>query len=598
LEVSGRPVHAPRGLALRLAAAARARAATLAALGAALAVSLVIVTAQPVRAPWWNYADADATYTAASLNLLLGEPVRYLDHPGLPLEQLGAAAFGVHEAVDRLRGGTGSTRAFVDALMLDLDRTRPFFRGIAIALYLAGALLAFGLLGRLFGHWGWGLAGGLAWVAAPGLAAMSIQFRPDVPLVLGCLVFAYLVGRAVQTRSPLLFAAAAAELGLATMVKLHAAGLLPALALAAAWRHPPEGWWPELTTGLSSAARRHRAWLVPLGTALLVLALVLNVRRLPWNPTGEQLVATLVPPLVVADFLGLAWFARGFGLPGWARRVLDPFYGVVAAAFLAGLALPVALSVPDGMQAMISIEKGLTGRGVNETVEPFSAPLDQLLHWPLRQALVVFLLAGLAAVVGVVRREPLPVIWFTGALALGVMAEARLAAIHYFAPAFVVALPGAFWLVRRVRAAPVLAALLVAYLVLPQLDNRTARPYDPGLLGAVRPSLEAVEARLGAGEVAVTPSYWPHPDTRYFDVVQPYVAYTPPYPYRFVSDSARAPQLAEDRGLRLRYYTGPLARNLVGEQELMLTEIGPYRVRPLAGVPDAVELLSGPGTGR
>jgi hypothetical protein len=30
----------------------------------------------------------------------------------------------------------------------------------------------------------------------------------------------------------------------------------------------------------------------------------------------------------------------------------------------------------------------------------------------------------------------------------------------------------------------------------------------------------------------------------------------------------------------------------------MLTEIGPYRVRPLAGVPDAVELLSGPGTGQ
>jgi hypothetical protein len=596
LEVSGRPVHAPRGL--RLAAAARARAATLAALGATLAVSVVIVAAQPVRAPWWNYADADATYTAASLNLLLGEPVRYLDHPGLPLEQLGAAAFGVEEAVDRVRGDAASTRAFVDALMLDLDRARPVFRGLAIALYLAGALLAFGLLGRLFGHWGWGLAGGLAWVAAPGLAAMSVQFRPDVPLALCCLVFAYLVGGAVETRSPLLFAAAAAELGLATMVKLHAAGLLPALALAAVWRHPPDGWWPELKTRLGATWRRHRAWLAPLAAALLVLALVLNVRRLPWNPTGEQLVATLVPPLVVADFLGLAWFARRFGLPGWTRRVLDPFYGVVAAAFLAGLALPIALSVPDGMQAMISIEKGLTGRGVNETVEPFSASIDQLQYWPLRQALAVFLLAGLAALVGLVRREPLPVVWFVGALALGVMAEARLAAIHYFAPAFVVALPAAFWLVRRTRAAPVLAALLVAYLVLPQLDNRRARPYDPGLLGAVRPSLEAVEARLGPGEVAVTPSYWPDPDTRYFDVVQPYVAYTPPYPYRFVSDSARAPELAEDRGLRLRYYTGPLARNLVGEQELMLTEIGPYRVRPLAGVPDAVELLSGPGTGR
>lgn len=567
---------------------------------AALTVSLVIVAAQPVRSEWWTYADADATYTAASLNLLLGEPVRYLDHPGLPLEQLGAAVFGVQEAVDRARGEAASTRAFVDGLMLDLDRTRLVFRGLAIGLYLAGALLGFLLLRRLFGHWGWGLAGGLAWVAAPGLAAMSIQFRPDVPLAVGCLVFAYLVGRAVETRSPLLFAAAAAELGLTTMVKLHAAGLLPALLLAAVWRHPPEGWWPELKADLVAGARRSRRWLVPLAVALLLLALVLNVRRLPWDPTTEQLVATLVPPLAVADFLGLAWLAGHLRLPRLARRVLDPFYGIVAAAFLAGLALPVALSVPDGMQAMISIEKGLTGQGVNETIEPFSAPLDQLLHWPLRQALVVFLLAGVAAAVGLVRREPLPVVWFLGALVLGVMAEARLAAIHYFAPAFVVALPAAFWLVRRTRpgVALVVGAVLVAYLVAPQLENRHGRPYDPGLRGAVAPSLTAVEARLAPGELAVTPSYWPHPDTRYFDVVQPYVAYTPSYPYRFVSDSARATALAEDRGLRLRYYTGPLARNLAGEQELMLTEIGPYRVRPLTGVPDAVELLSGPGTGR
>jgi hypothetical protein len=133
--------------------------------------------------------------------------------------------------------------------------------------------------------------------------------------------------------------------------------------------------------------------------------------------------------------------------------------------------------------------------------------------------------------------------------------------------------------------------------VLPQLENRHSRPYDATLEGTVAPSLRALEARLKPGEVVVTPSYWPVADTRYFDVVQPYVAYTPPYPYRFVSDSGRAPELAEDRGLRLRYYSGPLARNLVGEQELMLTEIGPYRVRPVPGVPDAVELLSGPGTG-
>jgi hypothetical protein len=595
LEVSGRPVHAPRGLRGALAAGARTRAARLAALAGALAVSLAIVAAQPVRSEWWTYADADATYAAASLNLLLGEPVRYLDHPGLPLEQLGAAAFGVQEAVDRVRGGAASTRAFVDEQMLDLDRARPVFRGLGIGIYLAGALLAFILFARLFGHWGWGLAGGLAWVAAPGLAPMSIQFRPDVALALCCLVFAYLIGRAVETRSALLFVAAAFELGLATMLKMHAAGLVPALVLAAVWRHPPEGWLQELPGGLAAAARRSRLWLVPLALGLLGLALVLNLRRLPWDPTAEQVLATVAPPLLVAGYLELA--ARD--LPRWARAVFDPFYGIVAGAFVAGLALPILLSVPDGMQAMISIEKGLSGQGVNEGIALFGAPFDQLLHWPLRQALLVFLLAGAAAVVGLVRREPLPVVWFVGAFVLGVMAEARLAAIHYFAPAFVLALPGAFWLVRRARGvAPVVAAVLVAYLVLPQLENRHARPFDPGLRGAVAPTLAAVDARLRPGELAVTPSYWPDPDTRYFDVVQPYVAYTPQYPYRFVSDSERAPRLAASRGLLLRYYTGPLARGLAGEQELMLTEIGPYRVRPLPGVPDAVELLSGPGTGR
>jgi hypothetical protein len=599
LEVQGRPLPAPRGLTAALAALAGSRLAAGLALAATLALTLAIVVAQPVRSVWWTYADADATYTAASLNLLLGYPLRYLDHPGLPLEEVGAGVFAVGEAAGRLVGATPSTRAYVDGLMLHLDRTRPVFRGLAIATYLAGALLAFLLLARLFGHWAWGLAGGLAWTAAPGLAAMSIQFRPDVPLGVLCLVFAFLIGRALETRSPLLFGAAAFELGIATMVKLHAAALLPALVLAAAWRRPRGDWWVETRVGLAAAARRHRAWLLPLGALLGALALLLNIRRLPWTPTSEQVVAALAPLLVVGDFLGLVWLTRRLELPGAARRVLDPWYGFVASAFLAGLAVPVALSVPDGMQALVAIEKGLTGRGINETVDPFSAPLSQLQYFPLRQATFVFVLAGVAALIGLWRREPAPVVWFVGAAALGVLAEARLAAIHYFAPAFVVALPAAFWLVRRARVgAPLLAAALVAYLVVPQLEHRGALVFDPTLEGAVTPSLTALAARLQPGELVVTPSYWPDGDTRYFDVVEPYVYYTPPYPYRFVSDSARTPELAQDRGLRLRYYSGPLARNLVGEQELMLTGIGPYRVRPVVGVPDAVELLSGPGTGR
>jgi hypothetical protein len=595
LEVSGRPVQA-RG---RLRTSARAWALPAVALGASLAAALLIVAAQPVRSPWWTYADADATYVGAGLNLLLGEPVHYLDHPGLPLEQLVAGVFGAGEAFDRVTGASASTKEYVDGLMLHLDRARPVFRTLAVLFYLAGSVLSVLLFARLFGHWGWGLAGGLAWVAAPGLPNMSIQYRPDVALSVLCLVFAFLVGRAVQTRSAWLFVAAGAELGLTMMVKLHAAGLLPALLLAAVWRHPAAGWWDTLLDDGRAWLRRNRAWLAALAVVLAVLAIVLNTRRLPFDLTGAQAVAGLVPVLLVADFLGLAWLVRWLGAPRWLRVVFDPFYGVVGLAVLAGLALPVALSIPDGLQALVSIEKGLTGQGVNETIPAFSAPLDRLLDPPLRQALLVFVLAGAAALVGLVKREPLPVVWFVGAAVLGVMAEARLAAVHYFAPAYVVSLWGAFWLIRRAHSgtAPIIAAVLVAYVAWPAVRDRHALQYDPGLAAVAAPTLRALEARLGPNELALTPSYWPDPDTRYFDVVQPYVAYTPAYPYRFLSDSGRAPTLAEERGMRLRYYTGPLARNFTGTR-LTLQEIGTYSARPVPGVPDAVELLSGPGTGR
>ena len=109
----------------------------------------------------------------------------------------------------------------------DLDGSRWLFRGIAIAFYLLGAALAFVFAARLFGHWSWGFANGLLWVAAPGLVAMSIQLRPDVLLAVLCLVFAFAIARAVERRSVLWFAAAAATVGLATMVKIHALALLP-----------------------------------------------------------------------------------------------------------------------------------------------------------------------------------------------------------------------------------------------------------------------------------------------------------------------------------------------------------------------------------
>ena len=97
-------------------------------------------------------------------------------------------------------------------------------------------MLSFLFAARLFGHWTWGLASGLLWAAAPGLMAMSIQLRPDVALAVLTLVFGFTVARAVERRSPEWYAAAAATIGFAAMVKLHALALLPALAVAALWR--------------------------------------------------------------------------------------------------------------------------------------------------------------------------------------------------------------------------------------------------------------------------------------------------------------------------------------------------------------------------
>jgi len=541
------------------------------ALAAALAAASAVVVAQPVSSPWWTYADADGTYVGAALGLLLGEPVRYLDHPGLPLEELLAAAFGVGELGDRITGGAGGAE-YVDGLLLDLEQTKPLFRGLAAALYLAGAALSVFLLARLFGGWLWGLAGGMLWVAAPGLAVMSIQYRPDVALALLVLVFAYVIGRAVERRSAFLFGAAAATVGFAVMVKLHAAGLLAPLLLAAVWRHPGLGWPAELAQDGRAFLVRNRRWLVALGVVWLAVALALNLRQLPFLPTTEQVLALLFPPILVA----VAW------------KLIDPFYAFLGAAFLAGLWLPLTFALRDGMQALVTIGNGLVGRGISGDVEPFSAPLT-LPHRPL----FLFLIAGVAAAVGLVKRDPRPVIWFVGALVLGVMGQARLAAVHYFAPAFILSVPAAFWLLRRgpLTVSTLATAVLVVYLVVPPLQERHRPEAEAESFAAsVASGVTAIEQRLGAGEIGLVPSGWPTADSRFFQYVQRPNSYAPEYPFRLLPATTAAAGLAAERGLRLRYYTEPGAGSR-GATELGIGELGTFTVRPVPNAPDVVELV-------
>ncbi len=535
-----------------------------------------------MRSPWWTYADADAAYSATSLNLLDGEHAEYLDHPGLPLEEAGALVFAAQYAADRVRGDAGSRREFVDRNLSNLDSARPVFRGLAIAFYLAGAALSFLLIGRVLRSWGAGLAAGLLWLAAPGLVAMSIQFRPDVALSVLVVVFAYLAGRGVERRAASDYYAAAFVVGFAMMLKLHAAGLLVPLALAAAWR-PPE---PD---GVGSP-QRSRRWQIVAGLGT-VLAVVANLERVPFRPTGGQLAATLAPVLLVA-----ASFAAVRMAPPRLRRVLHPSYPRIAAAVLAGLAVPILLDVPDGLQSMVSIENGLTGRGINSSIPLFATPLS--MFWTtLKLPFLIFALAGVGAVVGLVTRDARPVVWFTGAVVLGTMAEARLAAIHYFAPAFVLSVPAALWLfrLRRLRVASLLVWPVVLVVTWPAVRDRDSPSKEAREFRAqvARPAA-AVAARLRPGEFALTAPYAPIGDTRYFQLVEQYVEHTPKRAYRFLPATQAAATLAQSSGLRPRYFVGPEARGLRGEQAVSLYELGSFTLRPLAGVDGVAEIVDTP----
>jgi len=78
------------------------------AFGVVFVAMLAVVGSQPIRSPWWTYADADASYTATGIDLFAGEHSFFLDHPGMPIQDLmamttearsmvvGAVAIGVY----------------------------------------------------------------------------------------------------------------------------------------------------------------------------------------------------------------------------------------------------------------------------------------------------------------------------------------------------------------------------------------------------------------------------------------------------------------------------------------------------------------------
>ena len=536
------------------------------ALAAVLTVCAVAVSAQPVRSPWWTYADADASYAASALNLLLGEPVNYLDHPGLPVTESATLVFGLDALASERNLALAERTAYADERLLDLDRARPVFRGLAIAFYLAGVLLSFLLVTRLFGHWVWGLSAGLLWLAAPGLLPMSIQLRPDVLLAVLCLLFGYLVARGLDTQATAQYAGAAFVAGLAFMVKVHAVGLLPPLALALAWRRPLDAWRPTDRLVLVVVA------------ALAIPALLLNWGRGPVDLTAAQ-------------WQILAAFAAAWALALALARVTA--VGVVAVALLAGIALPVALDVPDGLQALVRATEPLRGVGVQEGIEPFSTQFTRIDDLVGDRVVAFFVLAAVAGVVGLATRQPHPVVWATGALAMGVLAFSRPPNVHYFAPAFVLSTLSVLWLFRRAGTSGGFLVLpLVALLAWPAYANRDAPAAEARrFAGVVAASQAFVDGRLRPAEFAYVPSYWPFADSRHFELVHLYVSHVPAYTYRYLPATARAREFAEASGLRPRYYVGPQAADIDGTARVTLDQAGTFTVRRLPGADLVLEII-------
>jgi hypothetical protein len=91
-------------------------------LAAVIAAAVFLAVRQPLGAPWWFYADADATYASSALNMAVGRHANYLDHPGLPELEILTLSF---EAVSLPHGGPNRTWAGDE--MLHLDRARVIF---------------------------------------------------------------------------------------------------------------------------------------------------------------------------------------------------------------------------------------------------------------------------------------------------------------------------------------------------------------------------------------------------------------------------------------------------------------------------------------
>ena len=547
----------------------------------AVAAAVLVLSLEPIRAPWWNWADPDGAYVGSSLNILFGNHTNYLDHPGLPTQDVLALGFGTDYLVGKATGKFDNRQAYVDQQMLDLDRARILYRSWAIALFLGATLLVNFVVTRLLGHWTLGLSGSLVFVSAPELGVISFLLRPDAVLAALCLAVGYLMVPAFERRSALRYTGAAALLGLAMTVKLTAVGMVVPLAVAVVWRTPGPEWFRSLAGTVTAWVRRNALWLVPTSLVWFVLCWLFNRERLPIVQTDDQR-STLVDG---ATFLGgyalLAFATERFRIP-WADRIFRLVYAWLMLAFVVGMAIPASLVLDDGVQMLVAMKETLTGKRVNEGVDPFANfTTSALTEYPLNAAVVVIGLGAAAGVIGLRRRQHWPFLLGLGSIVLATMAAARYSFDYYYVPAFAVAIPGALWILRR-RARPTAPAYVwIGVLALFGWSLTHVQTWEPRRAAEIDAAAQQLaDELLRPGEVILVGNYYfPVEDVRFGSLVDGFVDYVPEYPYRFLS----RPRVAGERGLVPRYVVGGDELPDTGEvANLDIDGYGPFVVEGLA----------------
>ena len=530
--------------------------------------------------PWWIYADPDGAYVGSGLNILIGNHTSYLDHPGLPTQDALALGFGAWYLVDKVRGDDQGRTAFVDRRMLDPNGSRWLYRGWAILTYTLGAVLVSILMGRLFRDWTWGVAGGVLFLAAPGVAEIAHRLRPDAMLAALCVAIAYLVVTGLEERSAARYLGAAAVFGFTMTVKIAAVWAALPIAVAVLWRPPAPGWHRRV----ASTLRQPRPWAWVAAGAFLVtwvvLCVVFNRERLPVLTNDDQRAVVFDGAVLLAGLAVATLAAQRFRIP-WAERLFSPLTLALVLAFALGVLLPASLILDDGIQAVVAAAESMSGGRVNEHVDVFADfRLEAFFRFPLLAATIVFLLSGAAVVVGWRRGIRWPLVLATAVVPLVIVAAARFSYDYYYAPAYAFALPGALWLLSRgaprvgLRQAAVVA--LVALPLLGDLGTEETGQVPTGVAAAA-----LADELLRPGEVILAPLDIPIEDTRWITFMDGFSDHAPAYPARFVPDGSWSQ--AVEAGLTPAYLVGKAGElpPVGATAETTVAGQGPFVVRRL-----------------